>query len=717
MKKLINNNNWDKIYHLITNKQINYDQNILNGNTVAHYAAINNQKNTIEYFLNHDLSILTKSNNDGNTPIHLLALYGYTDTLKKCIDYNDEFIALVNNNGETISNILYDDYELVKLIVTKYPNYNTIIDDVNSENILTKNIIKTNENDTYFKIIKLLIKFQKAGINSYNDSFLCLSIREKKLIVSKLLIDTDYDVNKKDISYFTPFLYAIKDKNYDLVLELIKKGVDINYNGPEGDQNPLIWSILNNDDKMVDVLLENGYQTKTFNRQLETPLHVALSPNCKLLPSTIIKLIAKCDINATNIYHETPLHLLCKYHDWKNYSHAIKKKKLDIFAINKNKKRPIDYLSGNIHDFLDLVLNSYLKYTRYKIYYEGCRKDFESQECKNEIKKYIFQTQRSIPIKTDHKLIKNMITGIYTNHGLFNADTLHNMIYLVQLLKKYDSIGIPFQYFIGDKYINDKLLLANNNLFIYQPEFVISDLVKIYTDYFYEIVPYLILWRSKDQYFIHHNLPFLIKKCLSSPKIRFIFMKLTLITSESSTHANIIIYDKKYNLLERFEPYGNIPYLDNDELNRFIINNVGKCINDKVIFLSPKDLFGNIGFQTISNDSQIEYRKLGDPSGFCLAWTFWYLELRVSNGDIHPSTLLQQAMVNIAQTDDPQGDKKFINFIRRYSAYLDKIKNDFLKQSMVEKHNLYNLSFSQIDLNKILTHLISDFNQIVKERY
>ena len=135
MKKLINNNNWDKIYHLITNKQINYDQNILNGNTVAHYAAINNQKNTIEYFLNHDLSILTKSNNDGNTPIHLLALYGYTDTLKKCIDYNDEFIALVNNNGETISNILYDDYELVKLIVTKYPNYNTIIDDVNSENI------------------------------------------------------------------------------------------------------------------------------------------------------------------------------------------------------------------------------------------------------------------------------------------------------------------------------------------------------------------------------------------------------------------------------------------------------------------------------------------------------------------------------------------------------------------------------------------------------
>src|SRR3970282_2735808 len=77
IKKLINNNKWDKIYKLLD--KIDIYQNISNGNNIAHLAAINNNDKIINYLLEKDKNILQKSNDDGNTPIHLLAMYGYID--------------------------------------------------------------------------------------------------------------------------------------------------------------------------------------------------------------------------------------------------------------------------------------------------------------------------------------------------------------------------------------------------------------------------------------------------------------------------------------------------------------------------------------------------------------------------------------------------------------------------------------------------------------
>lgn len=729
IKKLINNNKWNKIYKLIKQNKFDYDLEIINGNSIAHLASINNNSKIINHFLNYDNEILIKSNNEGNSCIHLLAIYGYTQLLEKCINSNENFIYLMNDNNESILNILYNDFNFIKLILKNHSNNNLIIDDVNGENVLTKNILESNKNnDLNFKIVKLLLKYQKKYIDEYYDSFLCFSIRENKNHITDLFIKNNYDVNKKDTSFYTPFLYTVKNRLYDLAVELIEHNADINYVGPEGDQNPLIWSIINDDEIMINILLEYDFDVNKFNRFIETPLHFALGKNNNLLHSTIAKLIYCGNLNIKNVYGETPLHLLCKFHNWKNYSNIIKKKKLDIFICDNVNKRPIDYLlNDSIYDFIDIVLSSYAKLIGKKNfrnafnYNKICRLNFKSQKCKHEIKKYIFQTKRSIPIKNDNEIILQkikMINGDYMNYGLFNSDTLHSMIYSIQILRKYKNIGIPFQYFINDKFVNDRILLNNNDLFMSPSEFVVSDLVKIYTDYFYEILPYLILWRSESQFFVHNDLKFLIKKCIESNFIRFIFLKLTLITSPNNTHANIIIYDKKYNILERFEPYGKIPYLDNDKLDYFIENKIGKeCLNKNLTYLSSNDLFGNIGVQTISNDNKQYIKKLGDPYGYCLAWTIWYLELRISNENIHPKKLLGQAINNIINKNDSSGERKFINFIRNYSSRLDKIKNEFLLEAGINQTNLYNLMLSMEDQNKVVEKLILEFNKIIQERY
>ena len=285
------------------------------------------------------------------------------------------------------------------------------------------------------------------------------------------------------------------------------------------------------------------------------------------------------------------------------------------------------------------------------------------------------------------------------------------------MMKKYKNIGIPFQFFMNDAFINDKILMMNN-LYKMPYEFVVSDLVRIYTENFYEIVPYLIVWRSSTEYYLHKNIGFLIKKCLVSLKIRFILLKLTLVTTGTSTHANIILYDKVNNTLERFEPYGVIPYLEPDKLDKFIEEIGRKYINENLTYLSPKNLFGSLGFQTISNDNRQEVRQLSSPIGYCLAWTFWYVEMRISNPDTPPKVLLENAKnIIIGSANGISSDKLFITFIKDYASQLDKMKNEFMKLAGIDIYDIYNLVPSKKDHNKIINRLMEEFKEIVKERY
>ncbi|QKF93829.1 ankyrin repeat protein [Fadolivirus algeromassiliense] len=723
IKKLINNNKWDKIYNLIIKKKINPEEIIANGNNIVHLAAINNNSKIINYFIDNNKQILNKSNDDGNTPIHLLAIYGYIDLLKQSIKKYPKFLDLLNNNNENIPNLLYNDAEFIEW-VTKYKEFDILIDDINGQNIITKNITESSTiKDTNYKIIKNMINNNLDKIMNYNDSLLCYAIQENKPHIAKLLIKKGYDINKKDRGYSTPFLYAVKNKNYELIELLINKGANINYNGAEGDNNPLIFAINNNDDKMINLLVDNGFNINNYNRNLETPLHYALyNKNTKLKPTTISKLLYYGDLNIKNTSGETPLHLLCKNQNWRNYNSIIKNKKMDIFIEDNRNKRPFDYIDGNgVYDFINLIVTSYSNQIDGQITsIDQCRKNPDSEICKHELKKYIFKTKRSIPIAEDQMIMGNkmkLIIGKNALHGLFNSDSLHNMIYTVIMLMKYKNLGIPYQYYFNDKFINDKIKITTNNLYSQPHEMVISDLVKIYNDYFFEIVPYLIIWRDSNRYFVHDDIHYHINKCLVSKNIRFILFKLTLVITPNSTHANIILYDKVKNTLERFEPYGVIPYLETNKLDEFIEQMGRKLINKDLTYYSPKDIFGTIGFQTISNDSRHEVKKLADPAGFCLSWTFWYLEMRLNNPEIHPSEIIKQSKDKIINTSIADGDKMFITFIRNYASDLDKQKNQFMASAGIHINEMYNLLLTPNDQRKITMYMTSIFGKIIEERY
>ena len=160
--------------------------------------------------------------------------------------------------------------------------------------------------------------------------------------------------------------------------------------------------------------------------------------------------------------------------------------------------------------------------------------------------------------------------------GLFASDILHSMMYLCYILNKYNTCIIPFQLEIPEKISWEKYKLAN------ALEFIESSNVLLLEEFdinFYCLLPSIIFWKDKNLNFIVDNMHLYIKRSLNlNNKIRFLFIHLLIVLNNSSSHANMIIYDKEKNILIRFEPYGDWGISDSYFLDEFIIDLFKNCL-------------------------------------------------------------------------------------------------------------------------------------------
>jgi hypothetical protein len=356
--------------------------------------------------------------------------------------------------------------------------------------------------------------------------------------------------------------------------------------------------------------------------------------------------------------------------------------------------------------------------------FNNCANNY-NKKCINIIKTYILSTKRSYPGNQDKYKLQptiKLVTGNYINNSNFTPNSIHNILFTIEFLKAYPNLGITVQHMNHDKYINDLYKLSITPFTKNQNSIV--KIISTYIDFLYEVLPFLVIWKNKYENYITPHIGIYIRQLLKNNNINFILFKLTIIFNYSY-HANIIIYDKKYNILERFEPYGFITVDSGDyDLDNFINDKIGNVIsqfyNKEIEYISPKNYKQAASFQLISNDDIDNYKKIGDPTGYCLAWTYWYLEMRLNNRDVHPITLIEQSIYNILKTnvnnikdisvDD--NNKIFIDFIRNYSNKLNTIKKYIMVHQIgIQHNNIYNIIYKKEDLNKICGYFR---NQLLK---
>jgi len=512
IEDLVNKKQWMDILKLIKEDKVKLKETYENGRNILHIAAQNNVQDILLYLANQDSKLFMFSDDDGNTPLHVLIIGGYYDMVKEIIKkLNPDAYNLTNKNGDTILHLSckYNN-KLFRWLIKNISELDLDMINNAKESILTYNIRKSkSEEDKYFSNIKLLIE-NKVKTDASGANPLCESLYLKKEYISKYLIDNKVDINIKDNKFMTPLLISIYNDMKDMTKYLIKNKAIINYSGVYGDSNPLILLIMKQQYDLVEYLVDNGFNVNSENRFMETPMHFAMSIK-NALPDLIYKFIYYGDLNTQDIKGTSPLHVFVKNHDITNYDEVLKIKKLDIFLEDDQKRTPIYYINADkLDDFMNIVVESYINQLKEnKMNDENIKcLDTNNVDCIDLVKTHILTTKRSFPVKIDEHILnyKLLVTGDNAYYGKFNSDGLHNMIYTIELLKKHKNLMIPMQYFLVDKMLSDKLNYNDLNMMITQGQQIISNLVGMYTDFFYEIVPYLVIWKSISENYVCKNL-------------------------------------------------------------------------------------------------------------------------------------------------------------------------------------------------------------------
>ena len=216
-----------------------------------------------------------------------------------------------------------------------------------------------------------------------------------------------------------------------------------------------------------------------------------------------------------------------------------------------------------------------------------------------------------------------------------------------------------------------------------------------------------IFWYNKKLYWVNPFFEKAVKNVYQ--KKRFMLISLIIIQKDTN-HQNFIIYDKQKNSIERFDPYGFINNENTLDLDKFL-DKLFKKIIKNIKYISPKEFMNRIGFQNISEfENKYENIKIGDPNGFCVAWCFWYLEMKLNNPDLDNIKLINKSIKNIINTN-----KSFTEYIRDYANDLFNIIEKIFLQIKLTKNTIYNKMLSKEIMIKLYNEiLIPQINKFLK---
>jgi ankyrin repeat protein len=685
-----------------------------NGNNLMHMACIRGRKDIIEEIISKYPELVYIANKEGDTCAHILIKNGYFEILKEIVSKYPDIITFTNDKGENILQAAIDQPMILAWLIDTMPKkYKDSYNNLTFEGwtLLLKMLQHTTMQDVY---IGMITKMLDQGINinyPISNPPLIYSAMNNNVVGMKLLLDHGANPDIRDDNHITALMRTIMNDNYETTKLLIEHKSDINYGGPENNNLPLNLAIIKHNDRIVELLINEGSNMIMKDQLLNTPIHYLLQTNRSdkwIKSSVIFKALYNGDLNSRNINGVTPLHMLTKYKMWENYTEILKMKDLGINIKDKINNTPISYLDNyELNKLLNITAESKIKNIKCK--------EYEKNKCMRYIKTKLMENKKINQKKIEYITKVTMPTIIKTSYGLFNSDMVHNCIYTIIMLKKYKNLMIPYQYNNEDKQMNELYELDVMNNYRDLKGEILVDLLKRYTELCYQLVPHLIIWANENVYYSKKDLKINIINIMKKDNIRFVLFKLTLIPSMNSTHANIVIYDKKTKDLIRFEPYGYLNMEDSNILDEYLSDIFKQVLGEDINIILPKTYMTNSRFQSISNDTDISNKKLGDPQGYCLAWAYWFLELKLSNPDVEIKELLDNSFDNILTTETEEGNQ-FMGYIRKYAFKLDKLKNNFLIKAGIKKQDLYNLVYTNDKFEKIINYIKDEFEKIVAKR-
>lgn len=727
---------WSSVENAIKSRSVVWDTLVDSINPLIHFMAYHNQLPLIRK-IKHDtiMKLLLETNSEGDTICHIGAKLNNLELIEFVMSIRPEILYYQNRASNSPLFYLVYNTDFITKFVKKTKVRDHYID--SDTTLLDHYIINQNED-----MVKELL--ENLEINSLScqsiftlimtDNFVSVSDSIKYL---EMMLNTGLDVNCLDKTFLSPLIVSIAMKKKQITKFLIDAGADIDYSGGENEANPLALAIISGQDDTVKLLLNRLAKTNIRNSSFRIPLHFLFSliidKNKKmrdlpdLLPRTKKKIfyhsLEKGEINQQDIRLNTPLHLICQNDRWQNYAKILIHAPLDIHLKNRLGKKPIDYIAeSDKDDFFSMVCKSYI-WTTFKK--EGWSDSFD-QEIWTDIRKTNnveevlekHKTKLLDRVVNSHSYPQNdmyvkltMIVAPPVNVTSFTSYTYNYLCSLYYLLDKYrGQIIIP--------YVDKKIDLDQfqDDASKRYPKRIVKNIVNDYLEHSPKLAQHLIILIDTK---VRESVPNCLDKYVPPyfgeglqnirnkyPDVKFILIKLTLICYGGFNHANMLIYDTVNNIIERFDPYGSVPYYDNE----FIDNTLRHLFMESlpsVTYLSTKDVTDGISFQIFSSETTLHNMIINDPAGFCQAWCLWYVEQRILNPKLSPQLLTKLLIHRINKLEE-----RYKDYIRNYASILDTTKNKIMQSANVSKKYWYATQMPQIYQRRYLDYMSQSFDSI-----
>jgi ankyrin repeat protein len=729
---LINNKDFIKFKKIIENDTENFiDLNVKdkNNNYLLNYTILYNNKELTELLINKGARI-DINDTDDRSILYYPIKFGYKDLIKILVEHNKNNIGISildirdkNGNIPLHYAIILKDKETTFLLLEYGSNIYT--QDKNGNDALHLAIYSRN-NEIINKILEYQINVNDRTNTGESALHIACNLQLVE-VVEKLLKFNNIDINAQDNEHqFTPLHYSINNYNLEITKLLLKEGADVNIQDAFG--NTILHYIAN------DSNMEFYYEVKKISKKInynlwnidsKIPLHLLLENYEPNYEDLVKDFIVDSNLNIQDNKGNTVLHILCGLNIWKDYKNLLVNKRLDITIKNKSENRPIDLINEkDKEEFINLVIDSYInrlkknkekdwhsdwenicKYELSEITEEQkkelnkikkSKQDFD-KVCKILVREKIMETiekQERCALKTFPR-VKGYICPIIGVNGenisvcTFTGSTLDILMGLIYLLKKHkNSCSTANRYFRDNnelcKFYRTMGVTMNS-----QCEFLNFEIVWVYGKLYFS--------KEFTEYF---------NKCIKNDNKRFIIIPIGIEMREGS-HSNYIIYDKKLNEIERFEPHGSGTPLGldyNPKLLDELLEMRFQEINKSIKYISPSQYLPKVGFQ-LFDIAESKKKKIGDPGGFCALWSIWYVDMRILYGDIPRKKIVKMLIKSIKENN-----LSFRDMIRNYSREIINIRDTILNKNGVDINDWLMEQLTDEQINNIIVDIIAEIN-------
>ena len=689
--ELITLQNWKAVEDILNKYKIDPDIRDSAGNYLIHLFIYYNQIHLLKLLLKLEprLDILDP---DGKQICYLPIRYNQLEILKLLLEYNkiNYGIDITNFRDSNQLSPLFYSVKFNSELCTKLLLDNGARLDVTDKNKNTPlHVACLYGKEELVKVLSSYYPEMKLYINLNKQTPLHSSILSSNIKITKLILQDENKSNlvlAQDDNDRTPLMYAIEFQNIKcmeelLDIDLITKNILMELQDIEGNTH---YHLAIKFKINLDLFIVPTYNSsQKINVDGNTILHLLLMND---LDNYFPDILKTSSLLIQNNENSTPLHLLMPI-KWLKYKDILETKKLAIYLKNKSGITPYSMINSvNKELFLKIVTKSYYNLliknpdAEYVTQWENecAHKKRNINQCEKEIIDNI-NKNISYPIKK-----KNYCINI-TSKMVSNLSYLGITIDIIGGLMELDGSNTVTSLLLND-------IVHNPNLStFYQNNRIIRN----------DLLNFEIIW-SYQTIFFPIGLDILFKQFLKDTlkKSRYFVVPIGIELSQGS-HANILIYDKKYNELERFEPDGskspNGFYYFPDELDTYIYQYFSKLTNlDKMEYQKPIDSIPRISFQRYEN---LESNNKTDR-GYCGTWSAWYAFQRIRTG-IKMNKLIPKLLQKIRGSN-----LMFKQIVRNYASIMSNNRDILFNKINITSDDWFNYLTNEqlVKLGSLIKH-------------